>query len=1280
MPPRASSVGSPSGPSAAEKYEAAKFAADDRAEKQLSNDLKLITPLADSNWSTFLFQINQTVHRNSWAESVLNDKDSTGAALVIQSMALKDDIENYRLHKQISNAYQIITTKCEKHDISSSLAAVKIGDARGAWKIVNDYFVRSTPTGRAAATKAFFNSSQMSTDTTLLQWFKAVDDLAADLSTARGAPVSDEDKKTLLLEGLLPEFKSKKLMIEDKGNSFSLSETKSSLQDYAQVEGLMTLRKGASQRKTQTYAVEGFKKRKGNFQSKDVPNAKNFKSHKENLATQLCKKWVEGICPHGANCYRKHEGPGGSLIAPTTTANAKSTPLPVPSAPLMICQYCSTNGHAVRDCPQFLRSVKEESNEAMFTSTKAAYTFPVIEEELPDNERNEKSSVSLKLLYLTLTATLTTIFLFFGDVVTGVRRNLKSLVGWRAILFFIVLALITYSYADPIPRVRSSSYFNENDPSGTSKDLQWVADSGTNRFVTNDINDFMPGSVVHTQVNVAVGGGSTVSPCSGSVLIYGLDHNVTIQCDNVILLPKCARKLMPAHQFTKKGCVLEFSDVVTLRTGSGKPILSGPEIGGLFYFHAKTIHATDQLPAVNALQASSLFGLPSSHNADFPRRLLEAHWSYGHLNFGKLRKLLGLAKGDDPECPICTIAKQKQAALADETKKVRSSRPCHRMHMDIGFTAGSEFIFALYVDDYHRISYLDLLDSKSQSLEKWCELKRRLENEFMPWKFAIIFTDSEPLYFTPGWEQHCKDEGLEHEFSSRHKHGQNGVVERAMQTVGTTFRCMMITGNAPPRCIPAALQFANVIRNHSPTKANQGMTPLEKAQGCKLPINQRLPRSPLFCLVFAYVYETERVKHAPRGVPCVYLGYDPRNNTYLVMEWKSGREYYTADLQFHKTVFPFRANPDRTLPSLNIWDDIAPHTTELIGPEEKVEQAESLRLADQTNENLKNQQPPSVRQRLPSSQALRNIPDVDAAPDSSAVTMTHAHLQSYHVGVNPDDVANIFVVQGYGPDPETMEEAIQMNDADEWIMADLSEKKSWEERDVVEIVPRAMAISRGKRVFKDKRVFKKKFLPPDATHPEGRLEKYKIRLTIAAYTRMLIEGIDYADKHASTVRWTAVLLIIAIATKFDYDIILLDISTFFLYGECKEEMYMEIPKGWGKDGMDADSGHVFRLKKTVYGLPQASNAAQRELKGAFMSDGGFRSTSGDDCVYVPTTWGKSDDGVSTEGYSVCGTHVDDIVGAGDSSGLRKISGTLGRKFKMTEKWNPTCITGVVKVY
>lgn len=144
------------------------------------------------------------------------------------------------------------------------------------------------------------------------------------------------------------------------------------------------------------------------------------------------------------------------------------------------------------------------------------------------------------------------------------------------------------------------------------------------------------------------------------------------------------------------------------------------------------------------------------------------------------------------------------------------------------------------------------------------------------------------------------------------------------------------------------------------------------------------------------------------------------------------------------------------------------------------------------------------------------MPDIGVSPSSPPT-------QSYHLGVDPAEVAATFVVLGYGPDPDSMEEALTLEDADQWILAELSEKHSWDEHDVVEIVPRSTAVSRGKRVFGEKRVFKKKFLPPDATHPEGRLDKHKIRLTIQAYTRMLTEGIDYADKHAGTVRWSAVL-------------------------------------------------------------------------------------------------------------------------------------------------------------
>ena len=617
-------------------------------------------------------------------------------------MDAKDDIENYRLHKQIYNAYQILTTKCEKHEISSSLAAVKIGDARAAWKIINEYFVRSTPAGRAIASRAFFNSTQSSTDTTLLQWFKIVEDLAADLATARGAAVSDEEKKNLLLEGLLPEFKPKKQFIFEKGNSHTLAATKADLQDFAKQEGLMSLRRGTSQGKTHSFVVDGrSNKRKANFKSKEVPAKKTFK---ESLSETSCKKWAEGKCQYGDDCYRRHDGPGASLksVPPhmqRDTNTSQSSSLPKPSVPLVTCQYCFTGGHILRECPKFILATQENSGETMFAKVTPNFSFPVVEEELPEDEMPDKSSVVIKLSFVSIIAS---IVLYFSGIFSELRRIIKSSVGWRGVLLLIVLtALASYAFAAPLPYVRAASYFNEGDESNTSDDFQWVADSGTNRFVTNDINDFLHGSVVHAPVKVAVGGGTTISPCSGSILVQSLDHDITIRCDDVILLPQCAKKSMPAHQFTKKGCVMEFSNGVQLRSGNGVPILSGPEIGGLFYFHARTIQSTGPRgPIAEVFEATSLFGLPASQGltnagADFPRRLLEAHWSFGHLKFEKLRKIFGLKAGNNPECPICTVASQKQAALANETKRKRSTRPCHRMHMDIGFTAGSEYNFSL---------------------------------------------------------------------------------------------------------------------------------------------------------------------------------------------------------------------------------------------------------------------------------------------------------------------------------------------------------------------------------------------------------------------------------------------------------------------------------------------------------------------------------------------------------------------------------------------------------
>ena len=105
-----------------------------------------------------------------------------------------------------------------------------------------------------------------------------------------------------------------------------------------------------------------------------------------------------------------------------------------------------------------------------------------------------------------------------------------------------------------------------------------------------------------------------------------------------------------------------------------------------------------------------------------------------------------------------------------------------------------------------------------------------------------------------------------------------------MQSVGQPFRCMMIDSNSPASVIPYCLVHANTLRNHYPTKANKGWTPMEKQAGMKLPVNERLVKGVFGCLVYIHVYAEQRVKHDPRGIASDYLGFDARNNQYIAME------------------------------------------------------------------------------------------------------------------------------------------------------------------------------------------------------------------------------------------------------------------------------------------------------------------------------------------------------------------------------------------------------------
>ena len=423
------------------------------------------------------------------------------------------------------------------------------------------------------------------------------------------------------------------------------------------------------------------------------------------------------------------------------------------------------------------------------------------------------------------------------------------------------------------------------------------------------------------------------------------------------------------------------------------------------------------------------------------------------------------------------------------------------------------------------------------------------------------------------------------------------------------------------------LDCSNVVRNNSPTKANNGWTPKEREAGMKLGVNKRLLRGPIFCLCYAVIYEQQRAKHDPRGVACVYLGYDDHNNQYKVKEWQSGRVYYIADCVFHPDIFPYRASPQYSQQWMNERDALTP--------------------------------------RVPVSQPVLAPHSMTTGPRRSVRMHDHYFSGGVDVRTIPDTPAQSHFIHTFGPDPDNWSEAMSSRYADDWIRACLEERNSFAYHGVYTLVPRAAA--RGKKIFKPRPVFKIKINPPDKNNAVATLDKFKYRLTIAAFAKSMKQGVDFEEKRASTVRWEANLILINMAVQHDFVISLVDIKTFFLYGDLTDDVYMEQPPEW-EDPDKPAADFVCKLLKSMYGLPQAPHCAQTKLRGVLLKAGLLQS-SADDCIYIWGVLGDSD-------FAAIGTHVDDIVLVGTAAGKSFIISVLSAVFEIKEIPDPTLITAV----
>jgi len=188
-----------------------------------------------------------------------------------------------------------------------------------------------------------------------------------------------------------------------------------------------------------------------------------------------------------------------------------------------------------------------------------------------------------------------------------------------------------------------------------------------------------------------------------------------------------------------------------------------------------------------------------------------------------------------------------------------------------------------------------------------------------------------------------------------------------------------------------------------------------------------------------------------------------------------------------------------------------------------------------------------------------------------------------------------------------------------WKKALEQERSSLEKRgvwEVVEEIPAGAKILQAKNVYKQKR------------DQFGNVNRFKCRVTAKGYSQ--VELVHYYDTFAAVASGSYVRTVLAMAVGKGYKLEHLDVTTAFLYGELKEELYMVLPEDIAKF-----PGESVKLKHSIYGTKQAAHNWWKLLTETLLG-AGLKPAVDEETIFVQ----NSDDGYSKV---IVITFVDDII-------------------------------------
>jgi hypothetical protein len=238
-------------------------------------------------------------------------------------------------------------------------------------------------------------------------------------------------------------------------------------------------------------------------------------------------------------------------------------------------------------------------------------------------------------------------------------------------------------------------------------------------------------------------------------------------------------------------------------------------------------------------------------------------------------------------------------------------------------------------------------------------------------------------------------------------------------------------------------------------------------------------------------------------------------------------------------------------------------------------------------------------------------------------------------------------------EPRSFHEAMQRPSKERscWYKAATDEIQSLIENGTFELV----RLPPGRKPIGSRWVFKVK------RNADGSIERYKARVVAQGFAQR--PGFDYTETFAPTPKWAALRAILAIAAMEDLELESVDISSAYLNGELKEEVYMRQPEGFVEKGDD----WFWRLLKSLYGLKQAGRCWHKKLNEV-LEKLGFKRTVSEHSIWI---FQRDDVRI------IIPVFIDDMtIAAKSSEEIQKVKDELKAHFKLRDLGPTSWLLGV----